>query len=782
MSDMSNAILPCDPASSRRCGVSGPHSDKSISDDSANLDALLCDPVNLGSTEDLSVVDARQAPEMVNTSGGSRRETAPALREHSVRTCSGETGSAVNKCLLSGLDHVTGDLNRKLAPIFKKPLPPRSGKRNLLDWTDSGSMLSEDCAPRKRAHSETSSGSETETVVAAKISTARRGKGRSSTVNKVRSNKADKNKNDLSTEEELIQMMAEREASGNLATSEPVEINVEPLTKHLSNEELKAIATKAQTSILDVAKKSGNVRLPAKRKIIQEAASSLSYVIDELAGRSETSDTKRILSDNKRLNQELEHTRAELNAYKRDLKSRNTVTARTKGTTRAAAKTVDLLDIEELKRTLIESVCEEIRRYNNESREEFRHSILESVGTLFNSRMAELEDRLPPRKMVRPPLAADRPANAVAPSGISALHNQMPPIRDPHRAPSITIKPRAITRSDPGNKEIFPSWVLSQKDPHPADIPNEEGETWVTVVKKKKKNKNPEYPEQVFPSESWKGKVSRPKLREPKTDAVILTLQTGAVEKGMTYQKVLQKVASSIPLNEIGLTNGVKIRPTVTGAKLIEVPKTEGPEKVQKLAQWLHNNFNDVATVVRPVKRTDIRVTGLHDYISSTILEQAVSREGQCDLKYVKSTEIRNGSRGIGSAIVRCPVEAAKKIIDSGRILVGMISAGVHTLEQRPLRCFRCMGIGHTKPMCKSVIIRETLCFRCGKPGHKAELCSAPPHCAVCSDAGVPFKHKMGGRNCLPPTLKKRKGTEHRLNTSTPRTAECHQAPEIIDQ
>ncbi|XP_063896035.1 sterile alpha motif domain-containing protein 1-like [Helicoverpa armigera] len=105
---------------------------------------------------------------------------------------------------------------------------------------------------------------------------------------------------------------------------------------------------------------------------------------------------------------------------------------------------------------------------------------------------------------------------------------------------------------------------------------------------------------------------------------------------------------------------------------------------------------------------------------------------------------------GIASGL-RCPVTAAKNIVDGRRLLVGWVSAQVKLLDPRPLRCFRCHVGHHVGVRCTSEVDRSALCFRCGQPGHKAVECSATPHCSACAAAGKPAEHRAGSKTCAPP-------------------------------
>lgn len=56
----------------------------------------------------------------------------------------------------------------------------------------------------------------------------------------------------------------------------------------------------------------------------------------------------------------------------------------------------------------------------------------------------------------------------------------------------------------------------------------------------------------------------------------------------------------------------------------------------------------------------------------------------------------------MGTTIVSCPVATAKQLAEKGCVFIGWTSARIVALEPRPMRCFRCMAIGHTSPLCPS--------------------------------------------------------------------------------
>lgn len=249
------------------------------------------------------------------------------------------------------------------------------------------------------------------------------------------------------------------------------------------------------------------------------------------------------------------------------------------------------------------------------------------------------------------------------------------------------------------------------------------------------------------------GQLAARRLRPPRSAAVVITLQPAAAERGVTYAAVISEARSKINLASLEI-NQLRFKRAVTGARVLEVAGASAAsgDKADALAKKLKEVIgSEVATVSRPVKAVEIRVSGLDDSVTSGEVTAAVALSGACGVEAVTCGEVRPGASGACAAWVRCPVAAAKRILAAGRLPVGWGSARVELLDARPLRCFRCLEPGHVRALCASEVDRSDQCYRCGEPGHKAGACHAKPRCTLCAAAGRPTEHACGSRICPAP-------------------------------
>ncbi|XP_037295822.1 uncharacterized protein LOC115451705 [Manduca sexta] len=282
---------------------------------------------------------------------------------------------------------------------------------------------------------------------------------------------------------------------------------------------------------------------------------------------------------------------------------------------------------------------------------------------------------------------------------------------------------------------------------------------WTEVVRRKKKAKSGA----GKPAASRQStKRPEPKLRPPKSAAVVISLTPAAVEKGLTYAGVLTDAQRRVDLSGLQID---RLRPkyAATGAMLYEVPGAESEQKADSLAARLRECFGDSGDIVvsRPTKCSELRISGWTFAATSETVKAALCSTGGCAAEAVKVGEVRQDRSGMGAVWAKVPTKAAQKI-KAGRLKIGWVVARGTVLEARPMRCYRCLETGHVRGSCDGSADRSELCYRCGKPGHKARQCGDKPNCALCAAAGKPAEHQIGGKKCAASSQKTRRRPRRR--------------------
>ncbi|CAH2109007.1 unnamed protein product [Euphydryas editha] len=338
-------------------------------------------------------------------------------------------------------------------------------------------------------------------------------------------------------------------------------------------------------------------------RALREAAASIKAITEALKERSDSEEVKKLQAENKQLRTEMEELKEQMTQLLHQRQESASLSPSQKGGDR----------------NLIE---------------EMKASLIGTVGQLIDAKLAKIEERLPPAKTLRPPLAADRRKEA-------AQKTAKRPLAQKSRAPASGDE-----------SDGAPASNKTQPQPQPQ-------------------------PKRSQPKKA--------KLATPRTPAVL----PEAVSKGVTYCQVLQSAAEKVNLADVGIVGGLKMRIAATGARLLELPKGQAPEVVERFTRELRTALDDVASVVQPTKYASIRITGLDDSVTSQMVAAAVVKAGQIDAGAVKAGEVSVGPGGMGVVVVKCPIAVAKTIAGGGRLLVGWSSARVQVLEQRPLRCFK---------------------------------------------------------------------------------------------
>ncbi|XP_059047805.1 uncharacterized protein LOC131843207 [Achroia grisella] len=377
-----------------------------------------------------------------------------------------------------------------------------------------------------------------------------------------------------------------------------------------------------------------------------------------------------------------------------------------------------------------------------EPTEDAETRIVRRIGELFNPRFAKLEEGL---LLVR----GGRP---IPKSGTSKDAPQLPTKRV---APAGTKKKGSLSQPAPVVRAEEPAGA-----PPPPNV-NKEG--WATVVRRGKKSRttnaqsapatqqNTAESAAALQQQAAKKKAAaerrrkKRRLKPPSSSAIAITIEPAAEEGGLTYESVLREAKEKISLADLGITD-LRFRLGVTGCRILEVPGADTGDKANSLAARLAEIVPEGRVrVTRPEKSAELRISDLDDSATAEDVVAAVVRQGGCAELSVKAGEVRRTPSGVGTVWVRCPVAAAKALIEAGRVKVGWTMARVQSLDPRPMRCYRCLLTGHVGRRCTAGEDCSDKCYRCGQGGHKAARCAEPsPKCWYCAAANRKSDHRVG--------------------------------------
>lgn len=230
--------------------------------------------------------------------------------------------------------------------------------------------------------------------------------------------------------------------------------------------------------------------------------------------------------------------------------------------------------------------------------------------------------------------------------------------------------------------------------------------------------------------------------RIPKSAAILIK----GNDNEFSYANALKKARETISLKDIGIEN-TKIRKAHTGGVIIEVFGKDNSNKADSLANRLGSILTDV-TVRRPVKRGDIRITGLDDSATPEELKHMIAEKYNIKLETIRVSALRTMENGMHMAWMSLPLAIAVELDRERKIRIGWTVARVKILNPRPRQCFRCWSFTHATTECKNKVDRTKCCFKCGRDNHFSINCTSNLCCVICKEAGLEHAHRMAGLLC----------------------------------
>ena len=228
------------------------------------------------------------------------------------------------------------------------------------------------------------------------------------------------------------------------------------------------------------------------------------------------------------------------------------------------------------------------------------------------------------------------------------------------------------------------------------------------------------------------------KRRPVRPDLIILRVKEG----GPSYAEMLRSMKEDPSLKTVG-DNVTKVRRNAAGNLLLELKKSAA---ANQMSVALSQKLGDSASVVTRTQETTLEIRDLDESTTTADVRAALEARLEMNIDEAVIKSIRKAYGSTQTAVLRLPMEVARKLSETGKLRVGWVNCRIR--EKTEVRkCYRCWAFGHLARDCTGTD-RTKCCLRCGEGGHKRATCkSAEARCVVCSD-NAKRNHPTGSFGC----------------------------------
>ena len=153
--------------------------------------------------------------------------------------------------------------------------------------------------------------------------------------------------------------------------------------------------------------------------------------------------------------------------------------------------------------------------------------------------------------------------------------------------------------------------------------------------------------------------------------------------------------------------------------------------------------LGELANVVARRDETKIEIRDLDELTTKAEVCDALSRKLEVIIGEA-TMSIRKAYKGTQTAVVRLPVDLARKAVENGRVRVGWVNCRIR-IKVDVQKCYRCSAFGHFARNCKGTD-RTKCCLKCSEAGHIRENCkSEVAKCVLCTSGP---NHPTGSFKC----------------------------------
>lgn len=166
-------------------------------------------------------------------------------------------------------------------------------------------------------------------------------------------------------------------------------------------------------------------------------------------------------------------------------------------------------------------------------------------------------------------------------------------------------------------------------------------------------------------------------------------------------------------------TQVVSMRRSNDGKLMVKVKG--GVEEAEDFCKLIKENIPAADAKVKKKRIAVLHISDLDEVADQQEVRAAIQKAISSKDEEVIVTSLRPAFAGTQKATVKVSAEAGNKLVEKGRILIGLVSCRVRKREQSQ-RCYRCGADGHLASNCKGED-RSELCYNCGEKGHYKALC-----------------------------------------------------------
>ncbi|XP_033308368.1 uncharacterized protein LOC117209980 [Bombus bifarius] len=140
---------------------------------------------------------------------------------------------------------------------------------------------------------------------------------------------------------------------------------------------------------------------------------------------------------------------------------------------------------------------------------------------------------------------------------------------------------------------------------------------------------------------------------------------------------MLAAARDSVSLDRVGI-NEVRMRKTITGGVILEVPEDQEREKAADFAARLTRALDsNKDCVVTPFRAAEARVTKIDMSATKEKIKNSLAKESGCKPEDVRLGEIRPARNGLGSVWIRGPAGAVRILAQASKVAIGWSTAKV---------------------------------------------------------------------------------------------------------